>query len=83
MTAIWILCRECEDYWCVQHETHVHDCECPPVEEWPFSPYVSSDSDDQSFGDWLFAGVTFLSLTFIVGMCLYSLELGRFVVSPW
>ena len=34
-------------------------------------------------GDRLFVRVTFLSLAFIVGMYLYSLDLGRFVVSPW
>ena len=36
---IWMPCQDCENYWCVRHQKHVHACECPPIEEWPESPY--------------------------------------------
>ena len=35
----WLNCPACHDYWCTIHNMHVHDCECPPVEEWTTDPY--------------------------------------------
>ena len=35
------LCGACGCYWCGRHEGHVHDCGCPPVEEWEGSPDVT------------------------------------------
>jgi DNA (cytosine-5)-methyltransferase 1 len=37
--APWIKCPCCEDYFCTIHFDHVHDCRCPPIEEWEQSPY--------------------------------------------
>jgi len=31
---LWIPCRSCDEYWCVKHEKHVFECDCPPIEEW-------------------------------------------------
>lgn len=30
--GIWVLCPECEDFWCSKHKKHVYDCECPTIE---------------------------------------------------
>jgi DNA (cytosine-5)-methyltransferase 1 len=35
----WVRCPCCEDYLCTIHQTHVHDCNCPPREEWESDPY--------------------------------------------
>jgi hypothetical protein len=36
----WIPCAwDCGDYWCLIHKMHVHDCDCPPIEEWWLDPY--------------------------------------------
>ena len=42
---VWIRCPECEDFWCLEHQDHAYDCECPPVEEWEGSPYVPDVPD--------------------------------------
>jgi hypothetical protein len=42
MTATWLPCPLCGDYWCSLHGMHVHDCPCPPIEEWEESPYGDS-----------------------------------------
>lgn len=39
--ACWILCV-CGDFWCIRHAQHVHDCDCPSVEDWPASPYLAA-----------------------------------------
>jgi len=38
----WVRCSLCPEYWCQLHGQHAHDCDCPPVEDWPAgtSPYV-------------------------------------------
>ena len=36
----WDRCPDCEDYWCNIHHQHVHDCDCPPIEEWDIDPYA-------------------------------------------
>ena len=43
--ATWRPC-ECGNYWCAFHDCHVHDCACPPVEEWATSPYASAIKRD-------------------------------------
>jgi hypothetical protein len=39
--AAWVRCNSCEDYLCRLHDMHVHDCPCPPIEEWDQDPYSS------------------------------------------
>src|SRR5262245_50123366 len=38
-TPAWVPCDCCENYLCRLHGGHVHDCSCPPLEEWDRSPY--------------------------------------------
>jgi hypothetical protein len=38
-SAAWVPCPCCENFHCTIHETHAHDCPCPPVEEWESDPY--------------------------------------------
>jgi hypothetical protein len=40
--ASWIPCPCCDDYLCTIHGEHVHDCPCPPIEEWEDDPYTPS-----------------------------------------
>ena len=39
----WVKCDMCDDYVCNVHgNQHVHDCDCPPLEDWldvNLSPY--------------------------------------------
>ena len=42
MQAAWTRCPSCPDYWCNLHQQHVHDCPCPPIEEWDTDPYLST-----------------------------------------
>jgi len=35
----WTKCGHCEGWLCWLHRMHVHDCQCPPVEDWEHSPY--------------------------------------------
>jgi hypothetical protein len=35
----WIQCDHCENFLCTIHGMHVHDCPCPPIEEWTTDPY--------------------------------------------
>ena len=35
----WVKCKTCEGFVCMIHRMHVHDCPCPPIEEWDRSPY--------------------------------------------
>ena len=37
-TASWVPCG-CGDFWCKIHDSHAHDCACPPIEDWDSSPY--------------------------------------------
>jgi hypothetical protein len=31
----WIPCPDgCSDAYCVQHEQHAHECDCPSIDEW-------------------------------------------------
>lgn len=35
----WIPCPSCDCFWCTIHDQHVHDCDCPPIEDWWWDPY--------------------------------------------
>lgn len=35
---MWKPC-ECGEFWCTEHQRHVFECSCPPIEEWETSPY--------------------------------------------
>jgi len=38
--ADWIPCDCCGGYICTIHNTHAHDCDCPPIDEWgDIDPY--------------------------------------------
>jgi hypothetical protein len=42
----WVPCEMCQDFWCLIHLAHVHDCACPPIEEWVKArkwPYGNAD----------------------------------------
>ena len=39
---MWVPCDSCENYWCTEHQMHVHDCPCPPIEEWDEDPYAEN-----------------------------------------
>ena len=30
----WVQCEMCQDFWCLTHKMHAHDCPCPAIEEW-------------------------------------------------
>ena len=34
----WVPC-DCGGFWCSIHDEHVHDCPCPPIEDWEVDPY--------------------------------------------
>lgn len=40
----WRRCSCCPDYLCMIHDQHVHDCPCPPIEDWAVSPYQEKRS---------------------------------------
>ena len=41
--ATWITCNFCDEWWCNLHQAHVHDCDCPPLEDLlPVDPYEDS-----------------------------------------
>lgn len=40
LTPCWMPCS-CENYWCVKHGQHAHDCDCPSIDEWgDVDPYL-------------------------------------------
>jgi hypothetical protein len=44
LDRVWIRCDMCDDFWCTRHEKHVHDCDCPSIEEWIEPAVKESDS---------------------------------------
>lgn len=43
LESCWVPCDMCGDYWCVKHEKHAWECECPEVEvffEQGVDPYL-------------------------------------------
>ena len=50
MKPSWISCENCEDYWCIEHEKHVADCDCPGIEVWMENdvyPYISEEKQTE------------------------------------
>ena len=39
----WIKCAHCDNWFCMIHEQHAHECECPSVDEWTADPYNVDD----------------------------------------
>lgn len=43
LQACWMPCS-CDNYWCVKHDEHAHDCPCPSIDEWgDVDPYLADD----------------------------------------
>jgi hypothetical protein len=40
--AIWVRCKDCDDYYCLKHKMHAADCKCPPIEKHKFCPYTGN-----------------------------------------
>jgi hypothetical protein len=40
----WVRCPDCDDFLCTIHGGHVHDCDCPTIDELDFDPYVTSSA---------------------------------------
>ncbi len=38
----WVPCDNCDEWYCTIHGEHVHDCPCPPIDEWEYDPYVDN-----------------------------------------
>lgn len=38
--SAWTPCPCCENFLCLIHGGHAHDCPCPPLEEWTTNPYT-------------------------------------------
>jgi len=45
MSAAWVRCPFCDEFWCVVHKMHAFECPCPPVEEWEVDPYGAGGLD--------------------------------------
>lgn len=38
----WVPCPGlCGEFWCIRHQSHASECDCPPAEEWTESPYLA------------------------------------------
>lgn len=48
----WVPCPGCDDFWCVIHQQHAHDCPCPAVEEWDVDPYSAGGERVAPPDDW-------------------------------
>ena len=44
----WIRCDCSPNFICTIHQIHVHDCDCPPVEEWTVDPYSARVKDGET-----------------------------------
>lgn len=46
LAPTWVRCPDCDDWYCVAHDKHTADCECPAIEEWfeagvdPYTDFV-------------------------------------------
>ncbi len=54
----WEPCT-CGAYMCRTHLQHVHDCSCPPIEEWDYSPYADEAQAEPSQAEPEFEEVLF------------------------
>lgn len=42
-TPLWVPCPDgCGEFWCNRHQTHAHECQCPPIDELTFDPYTTN-----------------------------------------
>jgi len=55
---VWEECPDCGEYWCNLHQEHVHECMCPPVDDWleefdelPYDLYIPVVILDEYYGD--------------------------------
>ena len=53
--APWKQCHGCENFWCIKHQMHAHDCECQPIEQWNQSPYSTGGQLNPTWVEWLMA----------------------------
>lgn len=37
---MWVRCGGCDDFYCTRHDAHVHDCDCPEIQDWESDPYA-------------------------------------------
>jgi hypothetical protein len=37
--SAWVPCGGCSDYYCIRHEMHAYDCDCPEIQDWDSDPY--------------------------------------------
>jgi site-specific DNA-cytosine methylase len=54
---LWIPCPCCENFWCVRHQQHAHDCECPSIDLMDYDPYSEggervADTHRQHLEEW-------------------------------
>jgi hypothetical protein len=31
---VWQECEDCDEFFCIYHLRHVHDCSCPSIDVW-------------------------------------------------
>ena len=49
MKPCWVKCKNCEDFYCIECDTHVADCDCPSLEVWMENdvyPWINEDIND-------------------------------------
>jgi hypothetical protein len=52
MSAEWVKCEGgCGDYWCLIHEKHAFECECPTIDCWETSPYGEDERGEHGEED--------------------------------
>lgn len=42
----WVPCPDCGEWFCLLHNEHAGECECPPIEELDFDPYTTWGPED-------------------------------------
>ena len=45
LKPLWIPYPCCENFWCVVHDKHAHDCACPSIDQMDFDPYTEGGED--------------------------------------
>ena len=59
MTPAWVRCQCCPEWFCTVHRMHAWVCDCPPVEDWPVSPYAEPAESTVDSPQWKAAGEIF------------------------
>lgn len=51
----WIRCDCCENFLCTIHGKHAYECDCAPIEDLPFNPYLPARHGrlNPPFAEWL------------------------------